>query len=99
MDKNVKKHKQLDDIEILISKLDALKLDTVVKREIYEMKMNSEMMEKLKKMNKKKNLGRRSIKAEGINNFYRHFGVNQMILEEEEQNLGAATQNFLFEVI
>jgi|JI9StandDraft_2_1071091.scaffolds.fasta_scaffold255934_2 hypothetical protein len=80
MDKNLKKHKQLDDIEILISKLDALKLDTVVKREIYEMKMNSEMMEKLRKMNKKKKLGRKSIKVEGISNFYRHFGVNQMIL-------------------
>lgn len=35
MDKNIKRHKQLDDIEILISKLDSLKLDTVVKREIY----------------------------------------------------------------
>jgi MFS superfamily sulfate permease-like transporter len=32
MGKNMKKHKQLDDLEILISKLDSLKLDTVVKR-------------------------------------------------------------------
>jgi len=60
-----------------------MKLDTVVKREVYEMKMNQELLEKLHRINRKKKLGRRSAKEVSINAFYRNFGVNQMILEEE----------------
>ena len=60
-----------------------MKLDTVVKRELYEMKMNQDMLERLHKINKKKKLGRRCAKEVSINAFYRNFGVNQMILEEE----------------
>lgn len=40
------------------------------------------MISKMKRINKKKKLGRRSAKEATINSFYRHFGVNQMILEE-----------------
>lgn len=59
------------------------------------MKMNSEMMQRLRKVHKKKKLGRKSVKVTEVNSFYRHFGVNQMILEEEEHQGGAPTQNFL----
>lgn len=84
----------------MITKLSSLKLDTVVKREIYEMKMNMEMMAKLRRINKKKKLGRRSAKNTDVNNLYRHFGVNQMILEEEEDKKGIEkTKQYVFEVL
>lgn len=64
------------------------------------MKMNSEMVDKLKRINKRKKLGRRSAKETHINTFYRHFGVNQMILVEEEEHRGTNTaQNYIFEVL
>lgn len=63
------------------------------------MKMNSEMMQRLRKVHKKKKLGRKSVKVTEVNSFYRHFGVNQMILEEEEHQGGAPTQNFLLQII
>ena len=47
------------------------------------MKMNQEMLQKLNRINKKRKLGRKSVKQASINNFYRNFGVNQMILEEQ----------------
>ncbi len=40
------------------------------------------MMEKLRRVHKKKKLGRRSAKNAFIDLNYRNFGVNQMILEE-----------------
>lgn len=82
--RNTEKHRQIDELESLIIKLESLKLDTVTKREIYEMKMNREMLEKLHRINKKKKLGRRSAKEVSVNAFYRNFGVNQMLLKEEE---------------
>jgi hypothetical protein len=87
-------------LEHVIGKMDDLKLDSIVKREVYESKMNHEVLAKLRKMNKNKSLTRKSIKEVGNQTFYRNFGINKTILEEEEQKRqGDETEKYIAFVI
>ncbi len=96
-----RKFQELEMLEHVIGKMDNLKLDSIVKREVYESRMNHEVIERLRKMNKNKSLTRKSIKEVGNQTFYRNFGINKTILEEEEEQKrqGDETEKYIAFVI
>lgn len=95
------KFTELDMLDHIVHKIDSLKLDSVVKREVYELKMNQEVLNKLRKINKNKKLARKSTKDAAHHALYRNFDINMNILKEEElmRNNGENTQKYLMQVI